>query len=182
MLPRLWVDTGAVQKFPESKDCEPEPEPPELDHFPGIGAGAGIVRALNSEPEPEPGPECFPGAGTGVIQNHPGSTSLLLTIQCHSCYLESSWSLGALLSARPPDLANRCALGLLVQAWGTHRDDWGIAQWIPSGGEPGMSCPLNLRRLCNHLTNKNCRGLKCPRSQGGDVHTARRVSNIHESI
>ena len=128
MLPAVVSRPRSRENFPESKDYEPEPGPPEPDHFPEIGAGAGIVGALNSEPEPEPGPECFPGAGTGFIQNHPGSTSLLLTIQCHSRYLESSWPLGALLSARPPALASRCALGLLVQAWGTHRDDFGIVQ------------------------------------------------------
>ena len=34
----------------------------------------------------------------------------------------------------------------------------------------GMSGPLELRRQCNHLTEKNCHSMKCPSGQKGDVH------------
>ena len=52
---KVGVGAGAIEKIPESKHMEPEL--PELDHFPGIGAEAGVVETSNSELEPKPGPE-----------------------------------------------------------------------------------------------------------------------------
>ena len=58
--------------------------------------------SLESELEPWPGTEYFPGAGAGAVQDFSGPASLLLSIQCHPCGLESFWLFGTLLTARRP--------------------------------------------------------------------------------
>ena len=64
-------------KFPQLKYLELMPEPRDLGHFQGFGAGAGTVGILNSEPEQE----CFPGARARAVQNYPGSESQILAMR-----------------------------------------------------------------------------------------------------
>ena len=77
MLPRVGDRRRGRAKFPESKYLELRPEPPELDHFPGFGAGVGTFGTLNCEPESEASLEPEP------FKTIQGSTSQLLAMRCH---------------------------------------------------------------------------------------------------
>ena len=139
-----------AKKNPDSKYLELRPEPQELDHFPGFGAGAGTVGTSNSQPEPER----FHGAGARAVQNCPGSASAsqILAMQYHPCGLQSSW-LGTLPTAQRPPCQSVLSVAsrTVNQARGTHKDDREIAQWIPSSGVPSMRafrvCPVPW--ICN---------------------------------
>ena len=76
MLPCVGDRRRSRAKFPQLKYLELMPEPPELGHFPGFGAGARTISMLNSEPEPE----CFPRAGARAVQNYPGSAPQILAM------------------------------------------------------------------------------------------------------
>ena len=139
---RSGVSAGALQKFPESEYLKTTPGPPELGHCPWSWNWSRRRKITI-------------GAGDGAVQNFPGSQLCMSTLghaALSSC-LEPSWPLGVLLAARRPpgQTVLSGALGAPLaahparQAWGTHRDDREIAQWIVSSGVPSIrpfrACP-----------------------------------------
>ena len=170
MLLCVGIRRWSRAKFPEYKYLELRPEPPELDHFPGFGAGAGTVGILNSEPEPE----CFPGTGARAVQNYPGTASQILAMRYHPCGLESSWPLGALVAAeRPPNQSVH--LGLLAQSV-RHRENTRSIERSLNGSQAvtyrayehsGYARSLGFAALIQ--SPKKCHYMKCRRNQEDDV-------------
>ena len=141
-----------------------------------VGAGPGTVRTLNraragarAEMLPWSRSRSKPSRLRNLASGHAVTylrLKILLNFQRHPGCLGTSWPICALRVART-----------VSQARGTHKDDGGIAQWIPRSGVQqnirafriGIPGTLDLGQPCNHLTKTAIACIECRRSLEGDI-------------